>query len=75
MTHKNNSLFVLNPEATSGEAKDGISERVNKIQAITNYILTDAASGTHSVSDEALFGAIWAVETLVHEIDALQTVI
>jgi hypothetical protein len=75
MTDKNNNLFILNPEATPCDAKDGISERITKIQSITNYILADAANGQPSVSNEALLSAIWTVETLVQEIDTLQTIL
>ncbi len=75
MIDKNNNLFVLNPKATQSDAKDGISERISKIQAITNYILADAANGEPSVSNECLLGAIWMVESLVHEIDTLQAIL
>jgi hypothetical protein len=71
---KENALFVLSQNVTSDDAKDGISERISKIQAITNYILADAANGTVNVSDETLIGAIWTVEGLAHELEILQNV-
>lgn len=73
MDNKNNSVLILNPEADRADIKDGISERITKIQAITNYILADAANGEPTVSNETLIGAIWTVETLVQELDLLQT--
>ena len=71
---KENALFVLNKNVTPIDAKDGISERISKIQAITNYILADAANGEINVSDETLLGAVWAVEDYVHEIETLHAV-
>jgi len=75
MIHKsnNNSVLILNPQADRADIKDAISERITKIQAITNYILADASNGEPTVSHETLFSAIWTVETLVQEIDLLQT--
>lgn len=72
MNNKNNSVLILNPEADRTDIKDGISERISKVQAITNYILADAANGEPTVSNETLMAAIWMVETLVQEIDLLQ---
>ena len=71
----NNNLFILNPNATSIEAKDGISERISKIQAVTNYILADAATGEPTLSNEAVIGAIWTLEGLINEMDELQALL
>jgi hypothetical protein len=71
---KEHELFLLKKNITVLDAKDGINERISKIQAITNYILADAANGKINVDVDTLINAVWAVESFVQEIEILQTV-
>jgi uncharacterized FlgJ-related protein len=71
----NNNLFLLNSEATRDDLKDGISERISKIQSLANYILADAANGNANVSNETLLNAIWTIESLSQEVDTLLTLL
>jgi hypothetical protein len=66
------NTFIFNPSIGSLGIKDSIYERLTKAQAITSCLLANN-DGEAELPYTCIYGAIWAVDSYLEELDCLFT--
>jgi len=64
------TIFVLNPSVSVLNIKDAIHERLSKAASVTSCLLA-CKGGQASLSDQLMYGAIWAIDGYLQDIDGL----
>lgn len=65
------NIFILKPSIVTLEIKAAINERLMKARAIASCLLSQDYS-CHEPSNNALHGAVWAIDDYLNEIEELE---